>query len=165
MIEYLRTILLGQFEACLCMLDRCVRKCPPGQWDDKVANGTFRQIAYHTLYHIDLYLSPNAETFERTRDRRWVGGERVGTETCAGLTVDDTLSYLTFCRHKAVETLAAETPDSLQARAEFDWLSLSRGELHLYNIRHIQHHTGQLSGYLRRVTGSREDWWIDSGWL
>ena len=31
------------------------------------------------------------------------------------------------------------------------WLPFSRLELHLYNLRHIQHHTGQLSAYLRRV--------------
>jgi hypothetical protein len=64
-IDYLRTILTAQFEASFCMLDRCVRRCPPEHWEGKIGNGTFRQVAYHTLYSVDLYLSPSAERASR----------------------------------------------------------------------------------------------------
>ena len=131
---------------------------------NKIANATFRQVAYHTLFYSDLYLSPSLEALEPTEIQHRGGLHPAGVATCVGLTKDDTLAYLAACRRKAVQTLAAETPQSLQVGAGFPWLSLSRGELHWYNIRHIQHHTGQLSAYLRRATGSREDWWVDSGW-
>jgi hypothetical protein len=50
----------------------------------------------------------------------------------------------------------------LSSRAE-SRPSLSRAELHIYNIRHIQHHAGQLSLRLRLETGEGVDW-VGSGW-
>src|SRR5262249_39867165 len=164
MIEYLKMILTGQFEAALCMLNDCVRKCPPEHWDGRIANDTFRQIAYHTLFYVDFYLSPGELAFA-LRDLHLRGGdERFSTAPSTGLTRDETLSYLAVCRQKLIETLASETTDSLQGPSGFTRLPFSRGELHLYNIRHVQHHTGQMSAYLRRVVEDGEQWWVATGW-
>jgi uncharacterized damage-inducible protein DinB len=38
----------------------------------------------------------------------------------------------------------------IEEKSGFDWLPTNRMELHLYNIRHIQHHTGQLVERLRQ---------------
>ncbi len=164
MIEYVKTILTGQFEAALCMLDESVQKCPQEHWEGKIANHTFRQIAYHTLFFVDLYLSPNEEGF-KLRDFHDRGGdERSSTGPSPGLPKDETLSYLAICRKRALEALASETPESLERESGFSWLPFSRGELHLYNIRHVQHHTGQLSAYLRRIVEDGERWWVKTGW-
>src|SRR5436305_7892869 len=106
MIEYVRTILTGQFEAALCMLHECVRMCPPEQWDGKIANDTFRQVAYHTLFYVDLYLSPGEAAFESRDVHRRGGDERSSTAASAGLPKDEALAYLDFCRQKMSETLA-----------------------------------------------------------
>jgi hypothetical protein len=45
MIDLVKKILAGQFEASLCMLDQCVQKCPPEHWEGKIASHTFRQVA------------------------------------------------------------------------------------------------------------------------
>jgi hypothetical protein len=164
MIEYVKTILTGQFEASLCMLKECVQKCPHEHWEGKIANDTFRQVAYHTLFFVDLYLSPNEEAF-KLRDLHHRGGdERSSSYPSTGLTKDETLSYVAICRQKALETLACETAESLQRASGFQRLPFSRGELHLYNLRHVQHHTGQLSAYLRRIVEDGERWWVKSGW-
>ena len=63
MVEYVKSILTGQFEASLCMLNQCVQKCPPEHWEGKIANDTFRQVAYHTLFYVDYYFHPR-ETFQ-----------------------------------------------------------------------------------------------------
>jgi len=42
MIDYLKTVLTRQYEASLCMLDGCVRRCPAEHWEGKIGNGTFR---------------------------------------------------------------------------------------------------------------------------
>src|SRR5205823_5886298 len=165
--EYVRTILTGQFEAALCMLDQCVRACPPEHWEGKIANDAFRQVAYHTLFYVDYYLSPGEGAFEPRDLHRRGGDERFSTSASTGLTQDETLAYLAFCRRKAVETLTAETAESLAGSSGFGRLAISRGELHLYNIRHVQHHTGQLSAYLRRVVddaAGRRLGWVKSGW-
>jgi uncharacterized damage-inducible protein DinB len=149
------------------MLNQCVESCPPEHWEGRIASATFRQIAYHTLFHVDLYLSPSEQAFEQ-RERYRRGNERSDTGWRAGLTRDETLSYAAICRQKAVETLASETPESLERVSGFSWLPFSRGELHLYNIRHVQHHTGQLSAYLRRMVESLRGVesldWVDTGW-
>ena len=100
MIEYLRAILTGQFEASLCMLNQCVRKCPPEHWEGKIANDTFRQVAYHTLFFVDLYLSPGEETFELRELHHRGGDERSSTAASAGLSRDETLSYVAICRQR-----------------------------------------------------------------
>jgi hypothetical protein len=80
------------------------------------------------------------------------------------LTKEESLSYVPICRQKLLETFAAETSESLQGSSGFHWLPFSRGELHLYNLRHVQHHTGQLSAYLRRIVHDNERWWVKAGW-
>ncbi len=167
MIDYVRKILLGQFEASLCMLNDCVQNCPQEHWDGKIANYTFWQVAYHTLFFVDLYLSPNEEAFQprdfHPRESEFKDGypsRRFGQR--------ELTEYLAICRQKAVETLASETPESLERQSGFRWLPFSRGEVYLYNIRHIQHHTGQLSAFLRRVDEALKDAkavrWISTGW-
>ncbi len=166
MTEYVKAIVTAQFEAALCMLRNCIQACPPEHWESKVANGTFRWVAYHTLFWLDLYLSPGDEDDFELRDLHRRGGdERV--EAAAGLSREETLEYVEICRRKLLETLAAETAESLQARCGISMRKFSRGELHLYNFRHVQHHAGQLSALLRRVDpslGQRDLPWIGSGW-
>jgi len=175
MIDYIKTILTGQFEAALCMMDRCIRACPAGaagpadHWEGRIANGTFRWVAYHTLFWLDLYLSPGDEHDFVLRDIHHRGGDERGDRACPGLSRDETIEYVAICRRKMLDTLAAETAESLQAPCGISRRKLSRGELHLYNLRHVQHHTDQLSAYLRRVVPAlgndrRALPWVGTGW-
>lgn len=169
MTDYLRTILTGQFEASLAMLKQCVRLCPSEHWEGLIVNRTFQKNAYHTLFFADLYLSPREEDFEvGPLHRRGGWTEPDGEAPRIGLPKDDTLEYVDICRAKVLETMAWETAASLEGPSGFSWLPFSRGELHLYNIRHIQHHTGQMSAYLRKVDPELKDTttldWVDTGW-
>jgi hypothetical protein len=167
MIEYVKTILTSQFEAALCMMDHCIRACPPEHWEGKITNGTFRWVAYHTLFWVDLYLSLGDQAFV-LRDFHHRGGDEREDTASPGLTKDETLAYVPICRQKMLETLAAETAESLQGPSGFPYRKITRGELHVYNLRHVQHHTGQLSAYLRRVDPALNDPkilpWIGTGW-
>lgn len=148
------------------MMHHCIKVCPADRWEGKIANATFRQVAYHTLFFVDLYLSPNADAF-KLRDLHHEGGDERGPTLSRGLNQEQTLEYLEICRQKAIDTLASESRQILQGPCGFP-RKLSRGELHLYNIRHIQHHTGQLSAHLRRLDPSLTDSktlpWVASGW-
>ncbi len=168
MIDYLKKILTGQFEASLCMMNECVQKCPQEHWDGKIAKYAFWHVAYHTLCFVDLYLSPDEETFQ-PRDFHPRGRSELNEEfPSRRFEKREITEYLAICRQKAIETLASETRESLERESGFPWLSFSRGELHLYNIRHIQHHTGQLSAYLRRIDEALQDpkavRWVATGW-
>ena len=149
------------------MLDQCVRNCPEQHWEGLVASGSCRWVVYHTLFFTDYYLSPTEEAFELGELNLRGGDERLPV-ACPGLSQADSREYLAICRRKAVETFARETSAVLEGPSGFPTKRFSRGELHLYSMRHIQHHTGQVSAYLRRVDPTLADPaalpWIGSGW-
>jgi DinB superfamily len=167
MVDYIKQMLVSQFEASLCMTKQCVEACSPEHWEGKIANDTFRYVAYHTLFFADLYLSKSEDAFVR-HEFILRGGDESGEAQAAGLSRDDTLAYVAFSRKKLIETIAAETAESLAGPSGFSWRKFSRAEMHVYNIRHIQHHAGQLSAYLRRVNPALSDPktlpWVGAGW-
>ena len=168
MDEYVKQALINQYEAALSMLNRCIAACPPEHWEAKIASGTFRWVAYHTLFFTDLYLSPSADAFE-LRDLHHRGGDEREDRMSPGLDRDETLAYLAICRQKVVDTIAKETAEALQGPSGFPWYVDTRGEMHFINIRHIQHHTGALYAHLRRGDKSFQAptnplCWIGSGW-
>jgi hypothetical protein len=164
MIEQVKSVLARQFDAALCMINNCLVKCPTEHWDGKVAKYPFWQVAYHTLCFVDLYLttSKDAFAFRSVHPQGWKEfddehpSRRFSREEIAG--------YLVICRQKAAAAIAGETEQSLAGPSGFDWLRFSRLELHIYNIRHIQHHAGQLGAYLRRIEPTIDPHWVGSGW-
>lgn len=170
MIEHVKRVLAGQFEASHCMLGECIEKCPGEHWDSPIAKYPFWQVAYHTLCFVDFYLSPGDAAWRpRLGDR--------GLHPRARAELDDEypsrrfekpelLEYLAICRAKLSGAIAAETSRSLEGPTGFPRLPFSRGELYIYSIRHIQHHAGQLGALLRRVgaMGEMELRWVGTGW-
>ncbi|MCC6678055.1 MAG: DinB family protein [Phycisphaerales bacterium] len=151
-----------QFSAALAMLGEAIEKCPDEHWDSPIARYPFWMVAYHTLCFADVYLSKD--------DASWAPQTGPGGMHPAGRAELDEeypsrkferaelLSYLDFIRRKLAESMAAETEASLAGPSGFPRLKFSRAELHLYYLRHIQHHTGQLTAILRRHG-------VDTGWV
>jgi len=55
--------------------------------------------------------------------------------------------------------LAATTEAQAEAPCGFPWLEgLSRAELYLYSLRHVQHHAAKLNLLLREATGATPGW-------
>ena len=164
MIDLVRTMLASQFQAALSMLNDCIDRCPLEHWDGRIARYPFWQVAYHTLCYADLYLSPGRASFELRPDLHPAGWSEFNDEYPSRRFEQPELAgYIATCRDKAVATLAAETPETLAAGSGFDWLPFSRGEVHVYNIRHIQHHAAHLSLRLR-IDAGVEIPWVRSGW-
>ncbi len=166
MLPLVQHALLSQYEAALSMLHHCLQACPEERWSDKVANDSFQQVAYHTLFYADLYLSPGEAGF-RPRAVHTRGGDERGPVLSPGLPKPEALAYLPDIRQKAVEILATETEASLQGPSGFPWIPFTRFEHHLYNIRHTQHHTGALIAHCRRtlsLTDPKSLPWVGFGW-
>jgi hypothetical protein len=179
----LRPLLLSQFEASLAMLRECLVKCPPDQWNSPVGKYPFWQVAYHVLCFVDCYLSPSNDDWHPR-----AGDPRGGTFHPAGraeldeeypsrrFSQQELIAYCDLCHEKARVVLAGdlapphlappdatpETDESLAMPSGFAHLPFTRAELHLYNVRHAQHHTGQLTAFLRRV--SVDTGWVKKGW-
>jgi uncharacterized damage-inducible protein DinB len=167
MLDLYKSLVVNQFEAALAMLKKCVVACPQEHWEGKIANDTFRYVAYHTLFFADLYLSPSEQAFE-LRDLHQRGGDERGEEASMGLSREDTLEYIELVYKKLREALTAETEQTLAGPSGITRRKYSRAELHIYNLRHVQHHTGAMYAYLRRVVSDLGENtslpWISSGW-
>lgn len=157
----------GQFRAGLEMLEACLRECPSDQWTSNVGAFPFWQVAYHILYFVDFYLSRDeasfkVRSFHREHDHffgqlPYPPFETVTTgDPCSR---DVLLNYVELCREKVSLSLADESAESLAGESGFWWYKISRAEFHLNNIRHLQHHTAQLSLHLRRTSD------IDIAWV
>ncbi len=78
-------------------------------------------------------------------------------------TKDELRSYLNHCRVKCRATVDALTGERAGAQCRFGWGELSFAELHLYNLRHVQHHAAQLNLILRQGIDSAPGWVARAG--
>ncbi|MEI8135636.1 MAG: DinB family protein [bacterium] len=167
MTDLLKHLLISQFEASLAMYKQRIEVCPADHWDGKIANDTFLQTAYHALFYLDLYLSPDESAFALS-DLNIKGGDDRQQGIQAGLGKEDLLLYVEHCLEKIRTVVDSETAESLQGPSGISWRKTSRAELHVYNIRHFQHHIGQLSTFLRRISNennlSLKMIWVGEGW-
>ncbi len=170
MLDTLREVIANQFHAALCTLSECIDRCPDAAWNSKIVSYEFSQVAFHTLIFTDFYLGDgDNEAFRRQPfhlDNVGRFGDYEEFEDRVPVTLYERpviQSYVTHCRAKATEVIAAETAESLRARSPFSWMPFSRAEAHVYNTRHIQHHAAQLILRLRRDY-EQDMPWFKSGW-
>jgi uncharacterized damage-inducible protein DinB len=168
MIELFKSSVTAQFEGALSMVRECVEKCPAEHWEGLIAKYPFWLVAYHTLYCTDLHLS--REDVWRPRKEFHPGGRADVEEEYPSRRFEreELLKYTAFCRGLVLEAVAAETAETLAGPSGFARRAFPRAELYLYNLRHVQHHTGQLSAFLRKV-GVETGWvgrgWVERGWV
>ena len=166
MLSLVRDSVAGQYGAALTMLGRCIRFADEAAWESPVAKFPYWHVAYHTLYCTDLYLAPGEKEFRppafHQPDSNFLGNQP--WPPYKKVTVErpyekaEVLAYVEACRGRVRTTLEAETEVTLAGASGFSWLPFNRLDLHLYNIRHVQHHTGQLAAVLRRLTGKGVTW-------
>lgn len=163
-MEQFKNLIIAQYEAALRTLYNCIENCPDSIWNGPAVNHTFNQSAFHTLFFADVYTGKNLEAlkqqdfhlehveifadYEELEDRK----------PQASYEKPFILAYAEHFLNKMRKVVASESEQTLNSKADFRWLDLSRAELHVYNIRHLQHHAAQLIMRLRLDTD------IDIGW-
>ena len=109
------------------------------------------------LFYLDFYLSGKEEGFALPAPFKFAGTEQQQHPERM-YTKDELLAYLAHGRLKCRTTMEALTYDQAQQPCGFYWLKLSIGELHLYNLRHVQEHAAQLNMFLGQQIGLYSDW-------
>jgi hypothetical protein len=148
--------LKSQYDASLAMLEEVIDRCPEHIWFATDSRNRFWHIVYHALFYTHLYLHRSEEEFRplalhQPAARLLDGSPREATDELMVLnpySKEQMLDYLALCRADIDTRIPNEV---LSAASGFDWLSMNRFELHLYNIRHLQHHCGQLTDRLRNA--------------
>jgi len=167
MDNYWQTVIGRQFAAAIQMMRLAIEACPDDLWDDRTDGSPFWHLAYHTLFFTDMYLSENEKTFQAVDfhknkahflpgDYKEIGGVVATPEQA--YTRDQLLEYADRCLRKCDETFMRLTDQRALERCGFWWYELNVGEFLLNNLRHVQHHTGQLTLLLRRRADIGIDW-------
>lgn len=151
-------MLWQQFGAAIEMLENALLACPDPLWSDRSRRPEFWYLVYHTLFWLDLYLADSLEGFAPpapfTLDELDPAGllpERVYTKA-------ELQAYLEHGRDKCRATIEAMNEEQARRRSGFEWIDVSRAELLLYNMRHVQHHAAQLNLILRQTIDSAPRW-------
>lgn len=158
-----QAVIRSQYWATLAMLQQAIEKCPDALWNQADDNAKFWHIAYHGLFYTHLYLHTTAAAFKPWTKHRaeyefmgpipWQGGRlpQIGEPYQKA----ELLDFMALCR----QSIDATVPTlDLAAPSGFDWLPMTKFELQLYSIRHLQQHTGELMERLGSRAGIAVDW-------
>ncbi len=150
----LKTELWNQFGASLDMFENALVKCPDNLWDD---DPKFWYNAYHCLFYTDYYLSTEPDKFHPPEPytlsefSAYEMPDRVYTK-------EQLVSYTGHCREKCRKLIAGLTSEIAEARWINEYKNYSMFELIIYNMRHVQHHTGQLNMLLGKLDHDLPIW-------
>ncbi len=167
MQSHWQTLINRQFAAAIQMIRSAIEACPDHLWDDRADGSPFWHLAYHALFYIDFYLSDHEKTyqamdFHEENAHLLPGdyGEYAGIVTTPkkAFHKDQLLDYADHCLRKCGETCEKLTDERALERCGFWWYKLNVGEFLLNNLRHAQHHAGQLTLLLRRRAAIGIDW-------
>lgn len=160
---------MNQLLATMSTLKQSIDTCPEKEWNERHGDYPFSQVVFHALFFTDYYLSENeeeflAQEFHKTNTSLFTDYEELENKIPEHLyTVEQINGYLKFCITKIRSKLANEGLRSLSEESGFKNRRMSKMELYIYVIRHIQHHAAQLGLRVQQLTG-RELVWIRSGW-
>ena len=161
----LRTILWQQFGAAIDMLENAIVACPDHVWGDpskppqaaSISGVGFWYTAYHTLFWLDFYLSESKEGFAPPAPFTLSEFER-GKLPERAYTKSELQAYLDHGRTKCRAMIASLTDAKANQCQSLRWGEVSRVELLLYNMRHVQHHAAQLNLMLRQAVDAAPKW-------
>lgn len=155
MDKAIREILWKQFGATIDMLENAIRLCPEEVWKSDTG---FWYSSYHTLFYLDYYLTYEPEDFHPPApftlsefDPNGLLPERIYTQ-------QEVLDYLEFCREKCYQLINGLTPERAAKRWVNEYRDYPMTEIILYNLRHVQHHVGQLNMLLRQTIDDAPKW-------
>jgi hypothetical protein len=160
------------FTAAIDMLRNAVTLCPDDLW---LKEKKFFYLTYHTTIFLDYYLTNPVKDFVPTLPYTIVDSNNLPKEAVDDVipnrfyTRQEILSYLTLIREKCKKIIFLP-PDKLMER----WIDESEINLHglcaslvtnytvleilFYNLRHVQHHVGQLNLLLRQKINKAPEW-------
>lgn len=149
-----KQMIWNQFGASIDMLESAIRCCPDAVWSDGATRPEFWYLAYHTLFWLDLYLYGPIEGFRPPEPFGIEELDPSGVMPSRVYERNELLNYLSHCREKLRTVITDLDNARLTEIITHGRRSMSYEELLWYNMRHVQHHVGQLNLLLRQETDS-----------
>jgi hypothetical protein len=150
--QLFKDLVLSQFESALDMMAHAIQRCPTKHWEGIIGKYPFWQVAYHALCFVDLYTATDNDSWRPHPDLHPKGVAELRKEfPSRSFSKAELLGYVELCNQKVRASLAAESARSFGRPSGFAWVPVTRAELPIYSLRHLQHHVGQLTASLRRA--------------
>jgi len=156
-----RESILRQYRAALEMLGQAIEQCPEGLWLSNDYRNRFWHIAYHSVFYTHLYVQPSESDFQawakHVPNSNYLGpwAKDEPFQLPEPYAKPDVQEYWKLC---GIEVEKQIPLVNLEASSGFSWLPFNKLELQFYNIRHLQHHTGQLVERLRNAANLGVSW-------
>lgn len=135
-----------QFGGTIDMLESSIVTCPESFWEQK----EFWYNVYHTIFWLDYYSSTEPDTFSPPKpftlsefDPKGILPERLYSQ-------QELLDYLEYARKKVFSLIDGLDEETSKERFITKKKNYNRIEMIIYNMRHVQHHVGQLNLLLRQ---------------
>ncbi|MDP1713230.1 MAG: hypothetical protein Q8L41_00670 [Anaerolineales bacterium] len=129
-----KQILQSQYLSALAMLKQAIVKCPPEAWDNPQDKDKFWFVAYHTLQYAHQYLKARDKGFPR-----WE--QRLHSQPGSPFSKEEILERFVMVELDVTEQISIM---NLNEKTGATGHLANKLELQIYNIRHIQQHTGEL---------------------
>lgn len=150
----LKDIFWKQFGAVIDMLENAITMCPEEVWNGE---SKFWYSSYHTLFYLDYYLDEEPGTFSPPAPFTLSEFDPGAMPDCV-YTKDELLDYLDHCRRKCHRVIHALPEGNSEKRWVNSYRNYSFPEILIYNLRHVQHHVGQLNMILRKEINMAPKW-------
>ncbi len=151
----LKKILWNQFGAAIDMLESAINFCPEELW---ISDKNYWYTVYHTLFYLDYYLSEDTISFIPPPPFTLSEFDASGVLPDTVYTKEELLNYLEISRKKCFDMIADMSEENSKKRFINEYRNYSRLEIFIYNMRHVQHHTGQLNLLLRQNINDVPRW-------
>jgi hypothetical protein len=154
-----------QIGAAFKMLENVINNANDTTWTSRLNNMPFWQICYHVLWYTDFYFHANQETFRpQSFDMEgiknyWIKPDSQMIENQKHpISKKDMLFYCNYGRQKAQQFIDGIDVTYFTTPSPFEWHGFPKIDIVDYNIRHLQHHIGQLDIILRREQDIGNPW-------
>ncbi|MGH2666447.1 DinB family protein [Flavobacterium sp.] len=151
----LRESLWKQFGATIDMLGNAITICPEDLWNSHIK---YWYSSYHTIFYLDYYLSEEPENFMPPSPFTLSEFDPDGAYPDKVYSKKELLDYLEFARKKCFDLIDGLTEEKAKQRFINEYRNYSIFEMLLYNMRHVQHHVGQLNLLLRQDINDAPKW-------
>ena len=162
--QLIRDAITRQFDAAFAMMKAAMEQCPADVWADDSKGPAGWKLAYHTLFFTDVYLG---ESFDEYEQPAWADDwaflfegkiSREPYEVELPDVVYDVAQLTAFCEEVNANARRVIAEKPLDDQAPSPHVEGTRLDMHVYNLRHLQHHVGQLTLLTRRGGGGVVGW-------
>jgi DinB superfamily len=154
-----------QIGAAFEMLEHVIDNANDTTWTARISNVPFWQICYHVLWFTDFYFHANEATFQpQGFDMKDIHKYEIKPDSQMienqkhPISKSNMKAYCKYTKQKANEFIQSINDTYFTTPSPFDWHGFPKIDLVDYNLRHLQHHVGQLDVILRREQNMGNPW-------